>query len=126
MRLYHLQLYYSSLDLPEVMGDVEKLFQVFKNLFENAITHGKPKKIELKLIKDYDFTHILVINDGIPIPLTIQEKIFDYGFSTIADSMGLGLSIVRKIIEAHGWYISVQSSQENTFFQISIPVLNPM
>ncbi|MHA2108382.1 MAG: response regulator [Candidatus Hodarchaeales archaeon] len=107
--------------LPEVLGDVEKLFQVFKNMFENALIHGKPQKIELKLIEDYDFIHILVINDGIPIPMTIQEKIFDYGFTTMSNNMGLGLSIVKKIIEAHGWYISVHSSQESTYFQISIP-----
>ena len=109
--------------LPEVLGDVEKLFQVFKNLFENALIHGKPKKIELKLLEDHDFNHILVINDGEPIPIRIQEKIFDYGFTTISKNMGLGLSIVKKIIEAHGWYISVQSSQQKTYFQISIPSL---
>ncbi|MHA2340525.1 MAG: response regulator [Candidatus Hodarchaeales archaeon] len=107
--------------LPEVLGDVEKLFQVFKNLFENALIHGKPKKIELKLLEDYDYNHILVINDGEPIPITFQEKIFDYGFTTISKNMGLGLSIVKKIIEAHGWYISVHSSQQKTYFQISIP-----
>ncbi|MHA1976596.1 MAG: response regulator [Candidatus Hodarchaeales archaeon] len=111
-----------SLDnLPEVVGDVEKLFQVFKNIFENAIIHGKPEKIELKLLEDYDFTHILVINDGTPIPITVQEKIFDYGFTTVSNNMGLGLSIVKKIIEAHGWHISIHSSQESTYFQISIP-----
>jgi signal transduction histidine kinase/FixJ family two-component response regulator len=112
---------FNSDNLPEVLGDVEKLFQVFKNLFENAIIHGKPQKIELKLIKDHDFTHILVRNDGIPIPLNLQEKIFDYGFTTASKSMGLGLIIVKKIIEAHGWYISVHSSQQETYFQISIP-----
>ncbi len=65
---------------------------------------------------------ILIINDGVPIPPKIQERIFDYGFTTLKDSMGLGLSIVRKIIEAHGWFISVQSHHEQTFFQISIPL----
>ena len=69
------------------------------------------------------FNHILVINDGEPIPIRIQEKIFDYGFTTISKNMGLGLSIVKKIIEPHGWYISVQSSQQKTYFQISIPSL---
>ncbi|MHA2053828.1 MAG: response regulator [Candidatus Hodarchaeales archaeon] len=109
-------------DLPEILGDVEKLFQAFKNIFENAVIHGKPQKIELKLLEDFDFTHILVMNDGIPIPISIQEKIFDYGFTTISKSMGLGLTIVKKIIEAHGWYISVHSSKQKTYFQISIPV----
>ncbi len=107
--------------LPEVLGDVEKLFQVFKNMFENAVIHGKPQNIEIKLIEDYDFLHMLVINDGVPIPIGIQENIFDYGFTTETGNMGLGLSIVKKIIEAHGWHISIHSSQESTYFQISIP-----
>ena len=64
---------------------------------------------------------ILVTNDGEPIPPEIQKLIFDYGFST-QDSVGLGLSIVRKIIEAHGWDIFVESSEGGTSFHISIPL----
>ncbi|MHA2246117.1 MAG: response regulator [Candidatus Hodarchaeales archaeon] len=108
--------------LPEVLCDEEKLAQVFRNIFENAIIHGKPNKIETKIMKDNEYLKILVINDGVPIAPKVQERIFDYGFTTLKDSMGLGLSIVRKIIEAHGWYISVESSHEQTSFQISIPL----
>lgn len=113
---------FSHEELPKILCDEEKLAQVFRNIFENAIIHGKPNRIEIKIMTDDEYVQILVINDGVPIPPKIQEKIFNYGFTTLKDSMGLGLSIVRKIIEAHGWYISVQSSHEQTFFQISIPL----
>jgi two-component system sensor histidine kinase VanS len=108
-------------NLPTVLCDKEKLAQVFKNIFENAIIHGQPHNIEIKVVKDDKNMIILINNDGIPIPPNIKVKIFDYGFTTLKGSMGLGLSIVRKIIEAHGWSITVQSYNETTSFQISIP-----
>ncbi|MHA2330046.1 MAG: PAS domain S-box protein, partial [Candidatus Hodarchaeales archaeon] len=108
--------------LPEVHCDEEKLFQVFKNIFENAVIHGKPQKIEVKLILEVDHLKLLIINDGITIPPEIQDKLFNYGFTTLKDSMGLGLSIIKKIIEAHGWNITVQSNTDKTTFQISIPL----
>ncbi|MFX1283931.1 MAG: response regulator [Promethearchaeota archaeon] len=108
--------------LPTILCDQERLAQVFKNLFENAIIHGKPHKIMIKLEEAEKFLKILIINDGFPIPAEIQKRIFDYGFTTQKESMGLGLSIVRKIIEAHGWYITVQSDKESTFFEIFIPL----
>jgi PAS domain S-box-containing protein len=112
-------------NLPTVLCDEEKLGQVFKNLFENAVIHGKPQKIEIGIIKNENYTTLLINNDGHPIPTTVREQIFDYGFTTLKESMGLGLSIVRKIIEAHGWHINVQSNDELTSFQIAIPfVLN--
>ncbi len=108
--------------LPTILCDQERLAQVFKNLFENALIHGKPHKIMIKLEEGEKFLKILIINDGIPIPPEIQKRIFNYGFTTQKESMGLGLSIVRKIIEAHGWYITVQSDKKSTFFEIFIPV----
>ncbi|MFX0152047.1 MAG: ATP-binding protein, partial [Candidatus Hodarchaeota archaeon] len=45
------------------------------------------------------------------------------GFTTSKGSMGLGLSIVKKIIEAHGWYITAKSYNKTTSFQISIPLV---
>lgn len=49
-----------------------------------------------------------------------MQSIFDYGFST-GKSSGLGLVIVKKIVEAHGWQISVTSNADSTVFQILFP-----
>lgn len=113
---------FSHDNLPTILCDQERLAQVFKNIFENAVVHGKPRKITTKLIKNEEYLKILLINDGFPIPTKIQERIFDYGFTTLKESMGLGLSIVRKIIEAHGWFITVESDNESTSFHILIPL----
>ncbi|MFX0015942.1 MAG: PAS domain S-box protein [Promethearchaeota archaeon] len=108
-------------NLPTVMCDQERLAQVFKNIFENAIIHGKPNTIKIKLVQADKYLEIHIRNDGIPIPREVQKRIFNYGFTTLKDSMGLGLSIVRKIIEAHGWEVSVQSDIKGTSFRIFIP-----
>lgn len=113
---------FSHDDLPTVLCDEEKLAQVFKNLFENAVIHGKPQKIEIGFTKNERLMTILINNDGQPIHENIKDKIFDYGFTTLKDSMGLGLSIVRKMVEAHGWNINLQSNDQNTSFQITIPL----
>ena len=107
--------------LPTVHCDQGKLAQVFTNLLENAIIHGNPQTISVSKVESDSHLTLLVTNDGIPIPPEIQKLIFDYGFST-QDSVGLGLSIVRKIVEAHGWDISVHSGEEGTAFHISIPL----
>ncbi|MFX1507372.1 MAG: sensor histidine kinase, partial [Promethearchaeota archaeon] len=107
--------------LPTVHCDQGKLAQVFTNLLENAIIHGKPQSISISKMMSKTHLTILVTNDGEPIPPEIQKLIFDYGFST-QDSVGLGLSIVRKIVEAHGWDISVESDEDGTSFHISIPL----
>ena len=109
-------------DLPSIFCDEEKLAQVFKNLFENAVTHGKPSKIEVQGLLKEDEQLLLIMNDGIPIPLEIIGKIFDYGFTTSKDSMGLGLTIVKKVIEGHGWKLTVYSEPDRTIFQIAIPI----
>ncbi|UCE12274.1 MAG: PAS domain S-box protein [Candidatus Heimdallarchaeota archaeon] len=109
-------------ELPIILCDQDRLAQVFTNVFENAILHGKPQKIMIKVKTSENSHEILLLNDGEKIPSEIQKRIFDYGFSTLKDSMGLGLSIVRKIVEAHGWGITVQSDDESTSFQITIPL----
>ncbi|MHA2366051.1 MAG: ATP-binding protein [Candidatus Hodarchaeales archaeon] len=109
-------------ELPTVRGDREKLKQVFQNLFENAVKHGSPTKIKItnsKLAKKFI---LKISNDGIPIPTGIRKEIFNHGFTTIKDGRGLGLTIVQKIIEAHGWEIQLGKNRKTTFI-ITIPRL---
>ena len=107
-------------NLPTILGDKNRLQQVFLNLLNNAMIHGKPKRIQIEHEKREHEIMISISNDGIRIPSEAMKTIFDLGFST-GKSSGLGLLIVKKIVKAHGWQIDVKSEVESTAFQISIP-----
>ncbi|MFW9917549.1 MAG: PAS domain S-box protein, partial [Candidatus Thorarchaeota archaeon] len=102
-------------ELPIVRGDASKLHQVFQNLLENAVVHGKPKNIEIRYHELLDRQQILVINDGEPIPKDHYHRVFDRKFSTKKEGGGLGLSIVKKLVEAHGWQIELEEVPKTTF-----------
>ncbi len=109
--------------LPEVMGDAQKISQVFTNLISNAVEHGAPKCIEVKCEKSENGLSVLISNDGTPIPEDSRDKVFKRGYSTKKRGSGLGLSIVRKIVEAHGWEISLEVEPQTTF-RIFIPLVD--
>jgi signal transduction histidine kinase len=106
--------------LPAVRGDRHKLTQVFQNLFENAVAHGKPRKIEVRRRDTKDSIRIWITNDGTPIPSENRSKVFQRGFTTKMDGTGLGLTIAQRVIEAHDWHICLEDTPE-TIFSIVIP-----
>jgi len=108
-------------NLGTIKGDNGKLSQVFKNLFENAIVHGKPNKVIVTKTEKKNKIVISISNDGKLINENITKKIFDRGYSTKKGSTGLGLSIVKKIIEGHGWKIAIDTKGTQTNFRVIIP-----
>ncbi|MFW9915449.1 MAG: PAS domain S-box protein [Candidatus Thorarchaeota archaeon] len=106
-------------NVQQVVGDKEKLKQVFKNLLENATTHGKATKIVIRQYDAADGKYLDIINNGAPIPPQNRPQIFRRGFSTKKGG-GLGLAIVKKLVEAHGWQIYLTDDSETTF-RIIIP-----
>lgn len=92
--------------VPKLMGDDDRLCQMFENLFRNATEHGG-KSVTVRVAPREDGTGFYVADDGPGIPDEIKSEVFDHGFSTESNDSGFGLSIVRTIIEAHGWDISV-------------------
>jgi PAS domain S-box-containing protein len=103
-----------------LLGDREKLNQVFQNLFENAVIHGNPKKIEIEYIKTENSHDLRIKNDGTPISPQYKSKIFQNGFTTRENGRGMGLKIIQKIVQAHQWKISLEDSEE-TAFRVFIP-----
>ncbi|MFQ5981095.1 MAG: PAS domain S-box protein [Candidatus Heimdallarchaeota archaeon] len=112
---------FASDTLPTIKGDRQKLFQVFQNLFQNAIIHGNPSKIKISSLDSEEGITLLISNDGTPIPDEARAKIFQRGFTTKEDGGGLGLTIVKRLIEAHGWQIALEGTTETTF-GIHIPM----
>lgn len=106
-------------NLYPIACDREKLSQIFQNLFRNAVIHGEPNQIEVEMTESNgeDFTGktITVTNDGEQIPEGLHQKIFTRGFSTRKEGKGMGLYIVKKLVEAHGWKIDLESSGQTTF-----------
>ncbi|MFX0116517.1 MAG: PAS domain-containing protein [Candidatus Hodarchaeota archaeon] len=66
--------------LPSVIGDPQKLSELFQNLFENAVKHGKPSTISVRSQIFEDRVDILVNNDGKAIPLDKRNKILQSSF----------------------------------------------
>lgn len=100
--------------------------RIIGNLVDNAIFALKDKPsnriitIELyEEMKNYGFR---IANNGPKIPEEIQQKIFDIGFTTKGElGDGMGLTIVKNIIEEAGGSISLKSDNENTTFEGLIP-----
>jgi PAS domain S-box-containing protein len=110
--------------LPTVQGDAEKLSQIFQNLFENAMVHGEPRQITVSTRMVDGGQELLVKNDGKPILPEHRPHLFTRAFTTKEGAGGLGLAIVRKLVEAHGWQITLEAGPEaETTFCIRIPAL---
>jgi len=87
-----------------VEGDRSRLRQVFENLFKNSVEHGgKDVTITVGSLENGFY----VEDDGPGIPADEREKVFGEGYTTRDDGTGIGLSIVKTIVEAHGWEITV-------------------
>ena len=108
-------------NLPDITADIEKLSQIIKNLFENAVKHGKPNKIEVLYEETDDDLFIYVQNDGNRIDTKVVKEAFETKFSTKEMIELHGLTIVKKLIDAHGWLICLEEDKDVTSFKITIP-----
>ncbi|ACK70406.1 multi-sensor signal transduction histidine kinase [Gloeothece citriformis PCC 7424] len=117
-----------DLPMPTLMTEKLLLSQVFSNLISNGIKHhGKDQgKLKISVQEQNNFYQFLIADDGQGIPVDYQEKIFAI-FQTVKskdnkDSTGIGLSIVKKIVEIQGGKIMVSSQVgEGTTFSFTWP-----
>ncbi|MEX0968320.1 MAG: PAS domain S-box protein [Bacteroidia bacterium] len=114
--------------LPSVNFDSVKLYQVFQNLISNAIKfNDKPKGAIIIEFIEKDTEYIFMVRDNGPgIPEKYQRKIFELFQTLEADSeeksTGLGLAIIKKIIEVEGGRIWLESKEgEGAAFYFTIP-----
>ncbi len=114
--------------LPDMVGDMGQLQQVFTNLYINA-ADAMGGKGQLKITARFDVKReyfILTVADTGPgIPHDLKDKIFDIFFTTkpVGKGTGLGLSITKNIIELHGGNIMVDSAPgRGTVFIIELPL----
>lgn len=91
-------------------GDTNQLSQLFENLFRNAIEHNDGV-VTITVGQTNDQAGFYVEDSGRGIPVSDQNDVFIFGYSSAADGTGLGLAIVLRIVEAHGWMISISESE---------------
>jgi len=97
-------------NLPTIMADFDMLYQAFLNLLINAIqAMQNGGTIYVKISSTGDAVTILIEDEGEGIPDNLTEKIWDPFFTTKEKGTGLGLVIVKNIIEAHGGSIELEN-----------------
>ena len=127
---FHLE---SDAMLPLIEGDADKLTQVLLNLLSNAVKyapHGG--EIVVRLQGEEMGVHMQIQDHGIGIPSQMLEKIFaayervNSETTRYIGGMGLGLSIVRQIVELHAGKVWAESiSGEGSLFHVTLPSFRP-
>jgi len=110
--------------------DPRRLDQMLQNLIGNALQHGSSKReVTLRLRGEADSVRLTVHNDGAPIPCDAIPTIFDPLVRSASEelgepttSLGLGLFIVKEVVDAHQGTIEVSSREiDGTTFTVVLP-----
>lgn len=122
------------LDLPEtlpaVMGDPNRLKQIFTNLVSNAVKYTQPDgHVDIYTELKQDTIRLFVKDDGMGIGPEDQTQIFERFYrvrrpeTDSIEGTGLGLAIVKALVEAHGGDIDLKSTLgEGSIFRVTFPV----
>ena len=114
-----------------VTGDARKLESLTKTLLENACKYAaQPGRVDLRLARAKGAAVLSVHNDGDPVPAEDLPHLFDRFYRSdkartsegSSASFGLGLSIAKATVEAHGGTIGVASDASGTTFTAKIPL----
>lgn len=100
-------------DLPTVLAERSRLYQLFENLFRNAIDHGGDDvavEIELSESADDETICLAVSDDGVGIDVGRRQQVFEYGYTNSETGSGLGLAIVDEIVSTFDWEITITDS----------------
>ncbi|MCV2369092.1 ATP-binding protein [Roseateles oligotrophus] len=113
-------------ELPPLLGLPDELNQVWTNLIHNALqAMGHQGVLTIGLHRDGDTAVVSIGDSGCGIPEAIRARIFEPFFTTkpIGEGSGIGLDIVRKIVDKHGGRIEVDSQEGvGTTFFVRLPL----
>ena len=116
-------------DLPLIEGDPVQIQQVLVNLVSNALdamrqTPPDQRKVEISTDGNGDGEVRLSVRDhGTGIPTEVQDRLFDQFFTTKEQGLGMGLAIVRSIVESHGGKIDAENVADGgACFHFTLPV----
>ena len=126
VRLYpeaHIRLELSS-DLPELDLDADQMRRVLINLIENGLdAAGKAGKLTIRTQCRDETVELLVIDSGPGVSEDDRERIFQPYVSSKESGMGLGLAVVRNVVDEHDGNVSVRKAPGGgAQFEIALPV----
>ncbi len=125
---------YQGNGLPAVVGDADRLAQVFTNLLDNALNHTPPGgRVTLREGFDQDRVEIAIENTGKGIPPEHLSRIFERFYQADKSRVrsgskgtGLGLTITKEIVQASGGTLRADSRLgQGATFTVSLPVPHP-
>jgi C4-dicarboxylate-specific signal transduction histidine kinase len=114
-------------NLPQVEGDEVQLQQVVLNLFMNAIEAMQTVPVARRRVivtsgaETDGSVRVAVRDHGVGLPADDPNKIFAHFYSTKPNGMGMGLAIVRSIVEGHGGSLGTESVDEGAQFVVRLP-----
>jgi len=108
--------------------DRTQLIRVVTNLVKNSIQSIEQKnpeepRIDVIVENDKNLVSISVIDNGVGVPEKNRNFIFEPQFTTKTSGMGLGLGMVKNIVETYSGKITLISSEEKTIFKVSFPAI---
>jgi signal transduction histidine kinase len=108
--------------------DGQKLRQVFTNVMKNALEAIEPRRqtgrVTVDLFVEGERAVVEVADDGVGISPEDRDRIFLPFFTTKPSGTGLGMSIVKKIVDLHGGDIAIESAPgRGTRVRISLPAV---
>jgi signal transduction histidine kinase len=118
-----------AVDDVRVTGDSTRLEQVAANLIDNAVKYTPPGgRVDIEVGREQGDALLVVRDTGIGIPATEQPRIWERLFrgdeSRAERGLGLGLSVVKAIIKAHGGTVEVKSDPgRGAAFEVRLPAL---
>jgi signal transduction histidine kinase len=114
--------------IPMVKADRLQLQQVILNLVRNAIdamagVSGRARVLIISSRIIFGYVSVSIVDTGVGISSTDQERLFDALYTTKGEGLGLGLSISRKIVDAHGGQLWMKkNAAHGVTFSFALPV----
>jgi signal transduction histidine kinase len=115
-----------DLDTPLRISE-ENAAIIFSNLADNAMRHGS-SRLDISAVRQANRLLVNVTDNGEGVSPNNRTQIFDSFFTTRRDSggTGMGLAIVRAMLDAHGGAIRLVDSEQGTAFELTIPLADAM
>lgn len=112
-----------------VFFDKDKMEKIISNLISNAVKYTpEGNEIEVRILSDDNFAYISIVNTGITISGTDIGHLFDRYYKVhraeegMFEGTGIGLALVKELIELHKGQISVSSEYDITEFTVKLPI----